>query len=139
MGANTTEVSIADMHIIILRPDNDEPGILSFWSDGTKRLSVFNDDVECDAYWTHIEQTLQNENFVRYDNMIFREEQLKLLEKCYTEELGHYLRFVFHNLFEFRKQYDDKQTLDDDLNRITDILATLQDIRASKRTSPTKQ
>jgi hypothetical protein len=127
------------LHIVILRPDDDEHGILSLWSDGTRRLNVFHDAAECDESWATLEEALRNEDCVRYNNMIFRSEQLKALEKGYTQELGHYLHFVFQNSFEFRQQYDDEKRLNSDLNTLTEILGTLQDIRASKRTSPTKQ
>jgi hypothetical protein len=135
----TTPVTIAGLHVAILRPDNDEPGILSLHADGTRRLNVFADDAECDAFWATLEEALQHEDCIRYSDMFFRSEQLRTLEKGYTHEFGHYLHFVFHNAFEFRQQYKDEQRLNSDLNTLTEILGTLQDIRASKRTSPTKQ
>lgn len=125
MEITPTAVSNSEIHIIILRPDEDEPGILSLLADGTGRLKVFADDKECDDFWASIENGIQNDDFVRYHDIFFRAEELKMLEKRHTKRLGHYLRFQFNNGFEFQQQYTDERSLDADLSTVTDILGIL--------------
>lgn len=139
MGVNPTTVSNSEIHIIILRPDADEPGILSILADGTGRLKVFANDEECDQFWMEIENSIQNDDFVHYYGVYFRAKELKMIEKCHSKAQGHYLRLQFNNEFEFHQRYTDAEKLNTDLSKITDILGTLQDIRASRMPSPTKQ
>lgn len=135
----TVSVNISEIDVIVFRPNDDEPGIFSSYADGRKRLCVFGDDAECNECWAALEKEFQNEDFICYNNIFFRVNGLKSLDKYEFPELHYYLHFVFHNDFEFRRRYEDKKMLDEDLNILNEILGTLQDIRASRHASPTKQ
>lgn len=141
MSTNTAPlpVTVAEMSVIVFRPNDDEPGILSLRPDGTRLFNVFGNDAECDEYWAVIEENIQNEDFVRYHGMFFRAEELKMLNCCESTDRTHYLHFVFHNGFEFLQTYTNETMLITDLSKITDILGTLQDIRASRCPPETKQ
>jgi hypothetical protein len=132
-------VNLTMVSSIVFQPEDDEPAILFLYTNGERYLCVFGDDAECGNMRAHIESELRNENFIRYHSLFFRAEDLLALTKCESVDRCHYIHFAFNNGFEYWQTYDDEQQLDTDLNVITDILATLQDIRASKRTSPTKQ
>jgi hypothetical protein len=137
MDRDTPTLNLAEVLVIIVRPNDDEPGILCFHTGGVRRLYVFSSDAECDEACASIERELHN--FVHFHSMFFQPAELKSLDKCDTPEYGHHLHFIFHSGGTIRQQYEDEQTLDDDLNTVNNILGTLQDIRASKHTSPTKQ
>lgn len=130
---------VYDIDCIIYHPNDDEPGILFWLSDNTTFLNVFPDDQECDEQWGAIEHGLGNEDFIRFHDMRFRAERLKHLEKGNNGEIGHFLQFTFNSTRVFTQTYIDEQAMNEDLERITDILGTLQEIRASRRFSHTKQ
>gem|GEM_PF-3026293 len=140
VGIYSPPILLQRIDCIILRPNNDEPGILYWLSDNTTYLNVFNDDKECDEYWGIIEQGLEEEDdFIRYYDIRFRAKQLRMLRKCYTSELGYSLQFVFHSTRVFTQAYNDERSLNTDLEKVTDILGTLQEIRASRRIAKTTQ
>ncbi len=134
-----TPIAVTEMSVIVFRPNDDKPGILSLRPDGTRLLSLFGNDAECTDFWTAIEERIRNESFVRYYNMFFRAEELKMLDRCASTDRAFYLHFIFHNGFEFWQTYTNEAVLNIDLSKINDILATLQDIRASRYPPETKQ
>lgn len=135
----TIPLSIYDIDCIIYHPNDDEPGILFWLSDNTTFLNVFHDNQECDEQWGAIEHGLDNEDFIRFHDIRFRAERLKHLEKGHHAEIGYFLQFIFHSTRVFTQPYVDEQSMNEDLDRITNILGTLQEIRASRRFSQTKQ
>lgn len=135
----THETPASDVDCIIFHPNSDEPGILFWLSGDTTLLKVFHDDIDCNKCWETITEGLGDEDFVRYHDIYFRAERLKLIEKCNTPPLGHFVQFTFHSSQIFKKQYSDEQSLDNDLIKISEILGILQEIRAKRHIVQTKQ
>ncbi|KKU78373.1 MAG: hypothetical protein UY04_C0040G0004 [Parcubacteria group bacterium GW2011_GWA2_47_7] len=134
------QVPIELIDAIFLRPDEaDEPGILFLLKDGGTVLSVLGSDAECDTMWTTIEEALPNSDFVRYHSVMFRAESLESVEQRKTPQLGDCIYFGLRNRRKFARSYDNLTELNQDLEEVTAILSTLQDIRASTRASETKQ
>lgn len=132
-------MDITQVDVVVLRPEKDEPSMLFLCRDDSQFLIVFGDDAECDAYWNRAEAEFINKGFVRYYGTFFRADALKTLEKCQDWEDGTFLRLVFYNSFEFRQPYESEQQLVADMDKLTNILTTLQDIRASQCPPETKQ
>lgn len=134
-----TAITLTEMSVIVFRPHDNVPEILLLRADGITMVHHFGNDADCDECWVAIEENIKNDDFLRYYSMFFRAEELQSLDKRRSTDLAHYLHFVFHNGFEFLQQYNDQQQLNADLQSLTDILATLQDIRASRYPPETKQ
>ncbi len=125
---------------VLLRPhEADEPGILFWLIDGTEALHVAATDAECDEMWAQIEGKLSNELFVRYDGIMFRAESLVRVDRRNTPEIGEHICLELRNARKFSQQYKDADQLTEDLGKVTEILGTLLEVRASRGTNPTKQ
>ncbi|MDO8521111.1 MAG: hypothetical protein Q7S52_03270 [bacterium] len=131
-------IALNTIDYIVLRPDNTEPGMTYFLSDGRRLDMVFINDQECDKAWAEVEETLRNKDFIRNYGVFFRAERLLALEKRHTEELGYCLYFKFAKSSGFRQRYIDEQTRDAGYARLIGLLTVFQDMRAGYEASPTK-
>lgn len=135
----TRPILIRDIDAIILDPDGDAPAIGYWLSNGDRLLDVHHDERECQEIWNIMEEGLSNQDFLKYNNMFLHVNTISRFERRSTPALGHHLIFWFKNGRSLIQQYDDEQEIVDDARSISEILATLQDIRASAARPTTRQ
>lgn len=134
------QVPLDTIDAVLLRPhEADEPGILFWLIDGTEALHVAATDAECDEMWATIERKLFNELFVRYDGIMFRAESIVRVDRKNSPGVGEHICLQLRNARTFSQQYNDADQLSEDFGKVTEILGTLQDIRASRSANATKQ
>lgn len=134
----TTLIPLSEIDYIVLRPDNNEPGITYWLSSGNSVVDVFGDDQECNEAWGAIEEGLKNRSFLHSYGIFYNAYRLRTISKNHTEEFGHHLSFRFTRTPGFKRRYADEQTLDLDYAQHLHLLALLQDMRSGYEASPTK-
>lgn len=133
-------VRLDSVDAILLRPfEDDEPGILFWLTDGTTLFHVTSTESECDEMWANVEKKLLNDDFIRYHNVMFRAESLQNIDAKNTPQSGNCICFKLRQGREFIHRYEDHLQQNKDLEELTAILSTLQDIRASRYAPSVKQ
>ena len=118
-------VTFSEVDFFVLHPDEDEPGLRFFLNNGESMLQVFGDDAECDAVWEAIHAGLRNQNYVRYQRIIFRPHRLFDATQLWSEEFGYHMYFRFINGFEYREKYVGAEGLLQDWNTLMEIFGSI--------------
>lgn len=124
-------IPISQIDAIVLDPDGDAPAIAYWLKNGDRVLDVHNDDDTCQEIWNIMEEGLSNQDFLKYNNMFLRIDAIECLEMCNTPELGLHLAFSFANGRKLFQQYNDQSQIIKDCLAVSEILAAMQDLRAS--------
>ncbi len=133
-----TPIPLASIEAIVFNVIVDPPNIVYWLSGGETYVNATVGMTQFNELCAGVQEALGNEDFVQYHNLFFRAERLQTCERRYSQELGDYLSFFFQGEHEYREQYTNRALLENDLQKITDILSVLQDIRASKHASSVK-
>ena len=116
---------------IVLGDEGDRPSVTYWLSSGECHIHTFCDKEDCIVAWAIIGEELEGHGFVDGQDVFLHAGALKELKKLHTPELGHHISFVFHSVFEATWKYPDEQSLDEELTRISNVLAILQEKRAT--------
>ena len=133
-----TPIPLAEIEAVVFNSTIDPPNIVYWLSGGETYVNATPNLPEFTEFAEAIQEALREQDFVQYHSIFFRADSLQACERRYSQELGDYLSFVFQGGHEYREQYVDLNALEDDLKQVTDILSTLQDIRASRLASTIK-
>ena len=124
-------IPIGEIDAIVLDPDGDAPAIAYWLTNGDRVLDVHSDDDACQEVWDIMEEGLSNQDFLKYNNMFLRIDAIERFEMRDTPELGLHLAFQFANGRKLFQQYTDHAQIAKDCAEVNEILAAMQDIKAS--------
>ena len=136
--SDLTPIPLAEIEAVVFNTTVDPPNIVYWLTGGETYVNATTGLPEFNEFGEAIQEALSEQDFVEYHNLFFRADRLQTFERRYSQELGDYLSFVFQGGHEYREQYVDMAILDDDMRKVTEILSTLQDIRASKHAPSAK-